>query len=59
MMGAMTVVLSMTTVNVAFLDIMGAFGIGREDEAVRGRLCDTLDSAGEYALRPLRDSRLR
>ena len=30
MMGAMTVVLSMTTVNVAFPDIMGAFGIGRD-----------------------------
>ncbi len=31
MLGAMTVVLSMTTVNVAFPDIMGAFGIGREE----------------------------
>ncbi len=30
MMGAMTVVLSMTTVNVAFPDIMGAFSIGRD-----------------------------
>ncbi|MDP6389689.1 MAG: DHA2 family efflux MFS transporter permease subunit [Alphaproteobacteria bacterium] len=30
MVGAMTVVLSMTTVNVAFPDIMGAFGIGRD-----------------------------
>jgi len=31
MIGAMTVVLSMTTVNVAFPDIMGAFGIGRDE----------------------------
>lgn len=30
MVGAMTVVLSMTTVNVAFPDIMGAFSIGRD-----------------------------
>ena len=30
MLGSMTVVLSMTTVNVAFPDIMGAFGIGRD-----------------------------
>jgi EmrB/QacA subfamily drug resistance transporter len=30
MVGSMTVVLSMTTVNVAFPDIMGAFSIGRE-----------------------------
>lgn len=31
MLGAMTMVLSQTTVNVAFPDIMGAFGIGREE----------------------------
>ncbi|MFT5394734.1 MAG: DHA2 family multidrug resistance protein, partial [Gammaproteobacteria bacterium] len=30
MIGSMTVVLSMTTVNVAYPDIMGAFSIGRE-----------------------------
>lgn len=30
MLGAMTVVLSMSTVNVAYPDIMGAFGIGRD-----------------------------
>ena len=31
MLGAMTMVLSQTTVNVAFPDIMGAFGIGRDE----------------------------
>lgn len=31
MIGAMTMVLSQTTVNVAFPDIMGAFGIGRNE----------------------------
>ena len=31
MLGAMTMVLSQTTVNVAFPDIMGAFGIGRNE----------------------------
>ncbi len=30
MVGAMSVVLSMTTVNVAYPDIMGAFSIGRD-----------------------------